>query len=326
MVLVHHLTSVDGEIAFDLDPDVVGTAVGRLYLREGATVDHAAVLARAATYRAALFEERVAGAAVTVRPRLIDTDSETLARLRAEVEPLTEAGRFALADEPASVARGVVAAMQAWFRTLDGRRVVVHGFDDLGAEIARLVVERGGILAGVSNASGAVASGSGLDPVVVDAARADHGDLFVTQLGLELHRSDEALDLAVDAIVVGGDVGALDREIAERVGAAVVVPSSDAPYAETGLDTLRRRGVVALPDMATTAGPALEAMAPRGLTAAEKAGRADRLIAERIEGARASKVDPFRYAATLAETFLTTWLPADQLPDGPAVLTTPSMP
>ncbi|WP_436796207.1 hypothetical protein [Actinospongicola halichondriae] len=325
-MLVHHLTSVDGEIVFDLDPDVAGAAVGRTYLREGVTAEHGAVLARAATYRAAIFEERVAGAAATIRPRLIDTEAETFDRLRDEVAPMAEAGRFALADERSSVARGIVAAMAAWFRGLEGRRIVVHGFDDLGAEVARLVVERGGHLAGVSTASGAIASGSGLDIDAVEATRADHGELFVTQLGLELHRTDEALDLAVDAAVLGGAVGTIDRETAERISAAVVVPSSDAPYAEAGLDVLRRRGIVALPDTVTTAGPTLEALAPRGLTDAEIAARADRLIGERIEGARSSKVDPYRYATTLADTFLTTWVPADHLPDGPAVLPTPSMP
>lgn len=306
---LQHLTSVDGELVHHLDPDVVDGAVGRVYLREGVTADDAALLARSATYRSALFEERVAGAAITVRPRLIDTPEETLARVAEELAPLAESDRVHIADERGTAARGAVVALDAWLGGLDGRRVVIHGFGELGLEVAGEVSQRGGILAGVSNTSGAIASGAGLDVAAIEAARAEHGDLFVTEMGLELHLPDELLDLPVDAIVVGGGVGVIDDEFALRVGASVVVPVTDAPYTEGGLDSLRRRRIVPLPDAATTAGPMLAAVAPRGLTDAERSARADRLIHERIDGARLSKVDPVRYVSTLADTFLATWVP-----------------
>ncbi len=310
---LQHLTSVDGEIVWDIDPDLVPGARGRVYLREGVTSDDGGRLARRATERAALFEERVAGAAATIRPRLIDTDDETLERFRAEVHPLADADRFRPVDEPASAAPGVVAALEAWFGGLGGRRVAISGLDDLGLSIADGIAERDGVVAGVSNASGAVATAGGLDPRELRASRAEHGELFVTELGLELHLPDELHGLAVDALVVGGRVGIVDRELAGVVGADVIVPTSDAAYTAEGLDGLRRRRIVPLPDIATTAGPMLEAAAPPGLTPAERTARAERLIADRIGGARLSKVDPVRYAETLAETFLATWVPADVL-------------
>lgn len=307
---LHHLTSVDGEIVWDVDPDVVAGAGGRVYLRDDLTIDHAATLAAAATDRAALFEERVAGAAATIRPRLIDTDDETLARFAAEIEPMIESDRFHPADESASPAHGIVAAMDAWFGGLEDRRVAIRGLDELGMAVAAAVVARGGRLVGVSNASGAVATGAGLDLDQLREARAVHGELFVAELGLELHLPDELFGLAVDAVVLGGGVGSLDAEIAGRIGAAVVVPSSDAIYAADGLDALRRRRIVPLPDIVTTAGPMLESSAPPGLTPDERRARAERLITDRIGGARRSKVDPIRYVETLADTFLTTWVPS----------------
>ena len=306
---LQHLTSVDGEIVWDVDPDVVAGARGRVYLREGLTVDDGARLARAATDRAALFEERVVGAAATIRPRLIDTVEETLARFRDEVGELEAADRFHPADEPADPAPGVVAAIDAWFDGLAGRRVALVGLDDLGLSVADSVVDRGGRVVGVSNRSGAVATSAGLDPRELRSARSAHGDLFITDLGLELHLPDELLGLAVDAILIGGGVGVVDRELAGVIGADVVVPTSDAAYTAGGLDELRRRRVVPLPDLATTAGPMLEASAPGGLTPAERTTRAERLIADRLGGARLSKVDPVRYVETLADTFATTWVP-----------------
>ncbi len=316
---LHHLTSVDGEIVFDLDPDVIGGAVGRVYLHDGVTVDDAALLARAATYRAALFEQRIAGAAVTIRPRLIDTDDETLRRLHDEIEPLASAGRFRPVAESASPARGVVAATEAWFGGLEGRTVAVHGFEGPAAQVAAEVVRRGGRLVGLSNTSGAVADSAGLDVDRIMEAEQAHGHLFVTHLGLELHLPDELLGLSVDAIVLTSTVGSIDAALAGKVGAALVVPTSDAAFTASGLDGLRRKKITALPDVVTTAGPMLEACAPRGLSPAETQARAERLIAERVDGARQSKVDPFRYATTLADTFLTTWVPAEVRPTEPAI-------
>ena len=294
---LQHLTSVDGEIVWDVDPDVVAGARGRVYLREGLTVDDGARLARAATDRAALFEERVVGAAATIRPRLIDTVEETLARFRDEVgEPVEP--RIDRRDHT----RGRIGG-------LAGRRVALVGLDDLGLSVADSGVDRGGRVVGVSNRSGAVATSAGLDPRELRSARSAHGDLFITDLGLELHLPDELLGLAVDAILIGGGVGVVDRELAGVIGADVVVPTSDAAYTAGGLDELRRRRVVPLPDLATTAGPMLEASAPGGLTPAERTTRAERLIADRIGGARLSKVDPVRYVETLADTFATTWVP-----------------
>ena len=307
---LQHLTSVDGEIVWDVDPAVVDGARGRVYLREGVTADHGASLARAATDRAALFEERVVGAAATIRPRLIDTDEDTLARFRAEVRQLEEADRFHPVDEPADPGRGVVAAMDSWFDGLAGRRIALVDLDELGLSIADLVVERGGRVVGVSNRSGSVATSAGLDPAALRAAREAHGELFVTEIGLELHLPSELLGLRVDAVVLGGGVGIVDRELAGTIGADVVVPTSDAAYTADGLHELRRRKIVPLPDLATTAGPMLEASAPAGLTPAERTARAERLIADRIGGARLSKVDPVRYAETIAETFLATWVPS----------------
>lgn len=321
----HILTTVDGELVHDLDPTVVSGAQGRVYLEDGITTDDAALLARAATYRAALFEERIAGAAVTIRPRLVDTDDETLSRVQGELGAFDDRW-FTIVDEPASPALGAAAGTAAWFGGLEGRRVAIHGFNDLGVEVALAVAGLGGRVVGISTDYGAVASNEGLDPATLEGARAANGDAFVTRIGLEVHLPFELVALGVDALVLTGGVGSIDTELATQVGADVVVPVSDAPYTAGGLETLRRRRIVALPDIATTAGPMLESLSPRGLSAPERSARAQRLISERIAGARQSKIEPFLYASALAETFLATWIPAPVRPDGPAVRTEPSIP
>lgn len=345
---VHHLRSVDGEIVFDMDPEVVSPAAGGTRMVDDVTVDELALLARAMTYKLAVFEGRTGGAKGGIRPRLLDSRAQTLERYCDEVRPLVQAGTFRtgadlgtttadfapLEDGTPSVfdevvdgigfeelvtGRGVVAAAEAWLGTLEGRTVALEGFGKVGHGVAREVVRRGGRLVAVSTLRGAVARASGFDVDELVQARAEHGESFVHHLGLDVHLPRELHELRVDVLVPGARVGVLDAELAGRVQAEVVAPAANVPYTVGGLAALRANRVAALPDFVCNGGAVLAYQSSRALTAAEVLRRVDREIGERIDAARMAKMDPIRHAAMLAETFLATWVPADQRPDGPAV-------
>lgn len=346
---VHHLTSVDGEIVYDLDPDVVGTSAGGTRMADDVTIDELALLARAMTYKFALYEVRLGGAEAGVRPRLLDTREQTLQRYRDEIRPLVEARRFLTAADLGTTSadfanmaggsgpsvfdqvidgvgfeelvtgRGVVAAAAAWLGGVEGRTFAVEGFGQVGHGVVREALRRGGRVVAVSTTRGAVAraGGFGLDELL--DARAAHGDVFVHHLDLEVHPPRELHELRVDVLVPGARVGVLDADLAPKVQATVVAPAANVPFSAAGLDALRRGGVVALPDFVCNGGAVVAHQSPPGLTPDEVLRRVDREIGDRIEAAKLAKMDPFRHATTLADTFLTTWVPADQRPDGPAV-------
>ncbi|MFP5577841.1 MAG: Glu/Leu/Phe/Val dehydrogenase dimerization domain-containing protein [Acidimicrobiia bacterium] len=345
---VHHLRSVDGEIVFDMDPEVVSPAAGGTRMVGDVTVDELALLARAMTYKLAVFEGRIGGAKAGIRPRLLDSRAQTLERYCDEVRPLVQAGTFltgadlgtttadvaSLGDGTPSVfdevvdgvgfeelvtGRGVVAAAEAWLGTLEGRTVALEGFGKVGHGVAREVVRRGARLVAVSTLRGAVARASGFDVDELVQARAEHGESFVHHLGLDVHLPRELHELRVDVLVPGARVGVYDAELAGRVQAQVVAPAANVPYTVGGLAVLRANRVAALPDFVCNGGAVLAYQSSRALTAAEVLRRVDREIGERIDAARLAKMDPIRHAAMLAETFLATWVPADQRPDGPAV-------
>jgi len=348
-VHVHHLRSVDGEIVHDLDPDVVAPAAGGTRMADDVTVDELALLARAMTYKLATFEARIGGAKAGIRPRLLDTRAETIERYVEEVRPLVEARRFltgadlgtraadfaaleasgrpsvfdhvvdGVGFEELVTGRGVVAAAEAWLGPLEGRTVAVEGFGNVGHGVAREVVRRGGRVVAVSTVRGAIATAAGLDVDELVAARTEHGESFVHHLGLEVHLPRELHELRVDVLVPGARVGVLDAGLAGRVQAAVVAPAANVPYTAGGLDVLRRRRVAALPDFVCNGGAVLAHRASRALTPDEVLRAVDREVGERIRAAKLAKVDPFRHATLLADTFLTTWLPEDVRPDGPAV-------
>jgi glutamate dehydrogenase (NAD(P)+) len=347
-MIVHHLTSVDGEIVFDIDPEVAGTTAGGTRVADGVTVDEVALLARAMTYKFAVFEIRYGGAKAGIRPRLLDTHAETMQRYCDEIRPLVESRRFltgadmgtTTADfaplfpprrtsrvidsvvdgipfEQLVTGRGVVAAASAWLGGLEGRTVAVEGFGAVGGGVAREVVRRGGRLVAVSTVDGAVADAAGLDVDALFEARAAHGDGFVRHLGLDVHRPGELHGLPVDVLVPGARTGVYTAALAEDVQATVIAPAANVPYTAAGLDVLRRSRVAALPDFVCNGGAVIAYQSPAGLTPDEVLHRVDRLVGERIESARLSKMDPIRHAAVLADTFLATWLPEGYRPDGP---------
>lgn len=337
---VHHLSSVDGEIVFDLDPDVVTSSAGGTRLADDVDIAELALLARAMTYKLATFEVRMGGAKAGIRQRLLDSRAETMQRYCDEIRPLVEAECFLTAsdlgttaadfaaltgpapvpfDEEVVTGRGVVAAAEAWLGSLDGRTVAVEGFGKVGHGVAREVVRRGGRVVAVSTLRGAIAHGPGFDVDELVAARAEHGESFVYHLDLDVHPPRELHELRVDVLVPGARIGVLDAATAGAVQASVVVPAANVPYTVDGLAVLAANGVTALPDFVCNGGAVLAHSAPPGLTAEEVQRRVDREISDRIEGARRAKMDPLRYATTLAETFLATWVPTEHLPDGPAV-------
>jgi len=348
-VHVHHLTSVDGEIVFDLDPEVAPIAAGGTRMAEDVSVDELALLARAMTYKMATFEARIGGAKAGIRPRLLDTRTETLERYVAEVRPLVESRRFLTGSDLGTRAadfaaldtgsvpsvfdhvvdgvgfeelvtgRGVVAAAEAWLGSLEGRTVAVEGFGNVGHGVAREVVRRGGRVVAISTVRGAVAHAPGFDVDELVAARAEDGEAFVHRLGLEVHLPRELHELRVDVLVPGARVGVYDEALARRVQAAVIAPAANVPYTAAGLEALRRAGVAALPDFVCNGGAVLAHRASRALTPDEVLRAVDREVGERIAAAKVAKVDPFRHATLLADTFLSTWLPEAARPDGPAV-------
>ncbi|HEX4901685.1 MAG TPA: hypothetical protein VFV42_02680 [Acidimicrobiales bacterium] len=320
---LHLLTSLDGEIAFDVDPEVVPVAAGPTRIAEGVTSDDARSLARAATFLLGTFEERRAGAAATIRPRLLDSREQTGQRWCEEVAPLVASERFLPLErsDPDGTARavGVVAAATAWLGDLEGRTVALGSFDRVARAVAAEAVRRGARVVAVATERGAVARSEGFEPVELEDARSEHGPSLVHHLDLEVHPARDVHELRVDVLVPAMRVGVIDHELAPRIQARVVVPAHLVPCTGRGLDALRAARTTVLPDIVCAGGALLAHQTSPALTPAEALARVEREVGERITAARLAKVDPVRHATMLADTFLTTWLPPEHRPDAAAV-------
>jgi glutamate dehydrogenase (NAD(P)+) len=141
-----------------------------------------------------------------------------------------------------------------------GRSAAIEGFGKVGGGVAREVTRRGGRVVAVSTLAGCVADPSGLDVEMLLTLRRAYGDACVLHYG---RRAGPSADLftavAADVIVPGTRPGVMDARTAAALpaGVLVVAPAANVPYTEQGADTLRRRGIVALPDFVCNCGAVL---------------------------------------------------------------------
>lgn len=320
------LETIDGEIVFDIDSTVSGVAEAVMFCDDDVSADDSRLRARAMSYLLAAFEIRAGGAAVGIRPRLLDGRAETVARFSEEVSALVDSGTLIVDRVPdadaldrRALGTGVVAAASGWLGGLAGRSVAIEDVGSVGIEVAVAADAAGASVLGVSTTAGAIAVGAGFDIDDLVAASAEHGDAFVRHLGPDVHPPGDLHRLAVDVLVPGPAVGIYTAEVAARVQADVVAPAGLVPYTAAGLEALRSGGTVPLPDFVTSAGAAIARHAPKGLPDGEILRRVERLVADRVTSARMARLDPFDHAALLADTFFSTWIPAEHRPDGPAL-------
>lgn len=138
---------------------------------------------------------------------------------------------------------------------LEGKRAVVQGFGDVGANAARYLVEDEGVrLVGIVERDGAIVSDTGLEPGAV----AEH-----------LHRTGGVKDFPGARFVADGrSVLAADCDMlipaavenqvtadnAARIRAPLIVEAANGPVTFAAEQTLLRRGKVILPDLLVNAG------------------------------------------------------------------------
>jgi glutamate dehydrogenase/leucine dehydrogenase len=337
-LLVEKLTSVDAFVVFDFED--APTSLGVVRSAPKILVDGATWLARSQTYQLAAFEQRAGGASAGINARP-EGRADAIAAFVTEIEPWVAARRFLpdaargvhpdqLAplravdprpdDAPARqvelAAVGLEASIGAAIGGLDGRSVVIEGFDEAGLELARRVVAGGGTIAAVSTAEGTAVQPSGLGIDALAAAWAAHGPDLVRELATEVEPSGRVFGVTADVLVCGSRAGIVDHGVAAGCDVKAVVPSGPIPVTAKALAVLQRAGVVVLPDFVTTAGPLLGIGLPvldgqrPPLTVDDAAAAIGAVITDVL----ADDAGPVLGACRRAEAFMRTW--RDELPFG----------
>lgn len=153
--------------------------------------------------------------------------------------------------------RGILFAcenlLEAIGDTLQGKRVIVQGFGNVGSWAARFFAERGAIITGIADISGGYLNPEGID---LEAAL-DHLKQKPTLEGFTGgdHVSGEAILVApCDILIPAALGGVLTKEIAREVRATIVVEGANAPTTPEADEILYDRGVLVVPDIYANAG------------------------------------------------------------------------
>ena len=157
----------------------------------------------------------------------------------------------------AAPGRGAMYVMAEAARDLgfavEGARVVVQGFGQVGSWAARVAHEMGCKVIGVSSVEGGIYDPRGLDiPQVAKHYR--EGLRLADFAGADIVSNAELLEIDCDALVPAAVEGVIHDDNADRIKATVVVEAANHPVTPEGDSILNERGVYVLPDILVNAG------------------------------------------------------------------------
>ncbi len=159
--------------------------------------------------------------------------------------------------------RGVVEAAslvcQARGTSLEGKRVVIQGFGNVGMWAAQLAAGWGARIVGISDFGGVIASEKGLDiTALVRATQRGVGSVVDAGVGEVIARGVER---SADVFALPSDIampcalgGAVDVREAKSLTAKYVIEGANGPLTPAADDVLNDRGVIVVPDIYANAG------------------------------------------------------------------------
>lgn len=136
---------------------------------------------------------------------------------------------------------------------LDGIRVAVQGFGNVGSVAARLVHEMGMSVVAVSDSLGGIYNPHGLDPEAAIAHKAAQGSLS-NFADCDSVTNAELLTLDCDVLVSAAKENQITSHNADRIRARIVAEGANGPTTSEADEVLTDKGVFLIPDILCNAG------------------------------------------------------------------------
>jgi glutamate dehydrogenase/leucine dehydrogenase len=157
--------------------------------------------------------------------------------------------------------RGVMvvtlAILQKLGEAVDGTRIAVQGFGNVGSVAAQLLAQQGAKIVGISDISGAYHCPAGFD--IEDVLRymeTSPGHLLAgyEAAGVEAISNDELLSLDVDVLIPAALEAQITAGNAPKIRARILVEGANGPTTPEADLILAERGVMIVPDILANAG------------------------------------------------------------------------
>ena len=137
---------------------------------------------------------------------------------------------------------------------VEGARVVVQGFGNVGSVAAQQLQQQGAKVIAVSDVSGGIYNPDGLDIDAVLEYAAGHGHLVAGYPEADAITNDELLTLSCDVLVPAALENQITAANAADIKAKIVAEGANGPTTPEADDILRDRGIMVIPDILCNAG------------------------------------------------------------------------
>jgi glutamate dehydrogenase (NAD(P)+) len=153
--------------------------------------------------------------------------------------------------------RGVMNVLRAFLATqnksLEGMRIAVQGFGNVGFHAARLLEERGAKIIAVSERKSGVYDEHGIDIEAAGLYYRERGDLTDYPHGEDISNED-LLTCDCDILVPAAMENTVTEEVAPHIKARILVEAANGPTTPGADEILRENGITILPDILANAG------------------------------------------------------------------------
>jgi glutamate dehydrogenase (NAD(P)+) len=157
----------------------------------------------------------------------------------------------------AATGRGCVDVLGAWAKAngveLDGLRIAIQGFGNVGSWLAHEAAQRGARIVAVSDVNGGVHDGAGLDVEALRLLAGQHQPLMDAP-DVEVLTNEELLTMDCDVLIPAALGEVINAANADAVKARVVLEAANHPVTPDADKILNDRGVVVIPDILANAG------------------------------------------------------------------------
>ena len=136
---------------------------------------------------------------------------------------------------------------------VQGRRVAIQGFGNVGSNLALILAADGATIVGLSDSRGGISNADGIDVDAAIAHKREHGTLAGAP-GTEEITNEELLLLDCDILAPCALEQVITADNADKVKASIVCEGANGPVTPEADQILEDRDVLVLPDVLANAG------------------------------------------------------------------------
>ena len=136
---------------------------------------------------------------------------------------------------------------------LEGARIAVQGFGNVGSIAAKLCHEAGAKIIAVSDIHGGIHSAKGLDMQAV-AAHYEKGRTLAGFPGTEKMSNEQLLEMDCDILIPAANENQITGKNAGNIKAKIIVEGANGPTTQRADDILHEKNVLVVPDILANAG------------------------------------------------------------------------